>query len=65
MEMVLHKLSRCMNGDRYYLDNIDDMINYLRLYKEEIVKRDSEIDKEVEKLDEKQIKELWEHYNFK
>ena len=59
MEMVIHKLARCINGDRYYLDNIDDMINYLRLYKEEVKKAKSE------EIVEDIVKELRDNFNFK
>jgi len=59
MEMVIHKLARCFNGDRYYKDNIVDAINYLRLYLNEIEKEDKE------ELVKDTIVELDKKYNFK
>jgi len=41
MEMVLHKLSRMINGDRYYEDNIIDIQNYLELYRREVIKNNT------------------------
>ena len=59
MEMVIHKLSRCFNGDRYYEDNIVDAINYLRLYLKEIEKENKE------ELVKDTVKELDKKFNFK
>jgi len=44
MEMVIHKLCRVINGDRFYLDNIDDMIGYLELYRKEVLNTVNDID---------------------
>ena len=46
MEMVLHKLARMINGDRYYEDNIIDMQNYLELYRQEVIKSNTNTPKE-------------------
>jgi len=63
MEMVIHKLARCFNGDRYYEDNIVDAINYLRLYLNEIEKEKNK-EKYLE-LKYEQVEKDLEKYNFK
>ena len=61
MEMVLHKLARCFNGDRYYEDNIIDAINYLRLYLKSI----ENVNNEINECSDNVIKDLEKRYNFK
>jgi len=61
MEMVLHKLARCFNGDRYYKDNIVDAINYLRLYLQSIENNENTL----EQVSDTIKKELEKKYNFK
>jgi len=60
MEMVLHKLSRMINGDRYYEDNIIDIQNYLELYRQEVIKSDTNTSKKEK--DSIEVKEEQTNY---
>ncbi len=39
LHMICHKISRMVNGDPYYVDNVHDIIGYAKLLEEFIAKR--------------------------
>lgn len=36
IDMIFHKISRCVYGDRYYIDNWNDIVGYAQLALDEL-----------------------------